>query len=160
MILPSTNNIGYVTYCKYFIDCRIASDFDCNVQRYDIIILASRLVRCFLPILTLERQMMNEKLKEHLLMRIDKGVQELNVPFHNVDSIKYYITEGIAPGGFLQAVISNDLREAVGSADHMNIVALPNLVRFFYNYAPGVCWGSEEKFHEYLVSFTETSDHQ
>ena len=60
-----------------------------------------------------------------------------------------YVLHGISPGGFLSAVLSNDLREAVGRADETNQQALVHYVRFLYNYAPVGCWGSAKRFEEW-----------
>ena len=40
-------------------------------------------------------------------------------------------------GRFLTAVVENNLKEAVGRADYVNVRALPIYVKYFYNYAPG-----------------------
>lgn len=75
---------------------------------------------------------------------------EAYIPDHMIDGVKRYIDEGIPPGSFLTAVICNDLKEAVGRADHINIKALPNIVSWFYNNAPRTCWGSEENFRAWV----------
>lgn len=49
------------------------------------------------------------------------------------------------PGDFLQAVLRNDLREAIGRADDENIANLPAFTSFLYNEAPNQCHGSAEK---------------
>jgi hypothetical protein len=41
-------------------------------------------------------------------------------------------------------VIRNDLKDACGCADDINRPALVDIVKFFYNEAPSVCWGSQE----------------
>lgn len=67
-----------------------------------------------------------------------------SVPVHIRDSIVHYILSGRYVGGFLSAVISNDLKGAVMLADDKNIEALPEIVGYFYEWAPGTCWGSPE----------------
>ncbi len=67
------------------------------------------------------------------------------IPEHMHGALKRYIEDGILPGGFLTAVLQNNLKEAIGRADHLNMDQLPNYVRFLYNFAPGPCWGSPEK---------------
>lgn len=57
-----------------------------------------------------------------------------------------YIENGIPPGDFLTAVISNDLREACGRADEENRHLLFEYVKFFHCHAPRQCWGSEDNF--------------
>ncbi len=63
-----------------------------------------------------------------------------------------YIESGIEPGGFLSAVICNDLLGAVGRADATDILELPKIVRWFYNEAPGDCWGSRDAMHQWVQS--------
>ena len=67
------------------------------------------------------------------------------LPPHLQGGVKRYIEEGVPPGGFLTAVIENNLRLAVGHADPISLAALRDIVRFFYNESPGDCWGTPEK---------------
>jgi len=75
------------------------------------------------------------------------------IPLYMGESIKNYINYGIPPGGFLSAVICNDLRGAVGKADDINIKNLPAYVAYFYNEAPGNCWGSSEIMDSWIKAF-------
>lgn len=61
-----------------------------------------------------------------------------------------YILDRHPIGDFLRAVLSNDLREAVGRADEINGLALRALVRWLYNEAPGACWGSPDAVARWL----------
>lgn len=61
-----------------------------------------------------------------------------------------YIEQGILPGDFLQAVIRNDLAAAAGRADAGNRERLFDIVSFWYNEAPGQCWGSREKMEAWV----------
>ena len=61
-----------------------------------------------------------------------------------------YIEQGVAPGGFLSAVIGNDLALAMGRADSTNLERLRDIVSFWYNEAPGKCWGSREKMEAWM----------
>ncbi len=65
------------------------------------------------------------------------------LPPHIRDSVRRYIEQGREPGSFLTAVLFNDLREAFSNADIINREYLFNIVCWFYNEAPGPCWGSE-----------------
>lgn len=69
---------------------------------------------------------------------------------HMVSGIRRYIDERIAPGGFLTAVICNDLSGAVGRADNTNLKNLPAFVGYFYNEAPATCWGSIDKMNAWI----------
>jgi len=78
----------------------------------------------------------------------------LNLPDHLQGGISRYLREGIAPGHFLTAVITNNLLEAVSRADCTSIKSLPDIVKFFYNYAPGECWGNQVKMVAWMKGGT------
>jgi hypothetical protein len=61
-----------------------------------------------------------------------------------------YVNAGILPGDFLVAVITNDLKEAVGRADDENVQLIPLYVRWFYNQAPSPCWGLPKRLREWV----------
>jgi hypothetical protein len=65
-------------------------------------------------------------------------------------AIDRYINDHLPPGGFLSAVICNDLKEAVSHADDFNMRNIPAIVAYFYNNAPGNCWGSKERMEAWL----------
>lgn len=66
------------------------------------------------------------------------------IPKHCRNGMKRYIEWGVIPGDFLQAVISNNLKESFERADDINIERLFDYVNFLYNEAPLACWGSKE----------------
>ncbi len=55
-----------------------------------------------------------------------------------------YVKNAIPPGGFLTAVLSNDLKEAFGRADDINLDHMKEIVVYCYNEIPSNCWGSRE----------------
>jgi hypothetical protein len=69
------------------------------------------------------------------------------IPPYMWEPIAAYIMLGRIPGEFLQAVIANDLFEAVLRADHDNERSLRALVGFFKTAAPYGCRGSRELLH-------------
>jgi len=75
-----------------------------------------------------------------------------SLPEHMRGSIKRYIDNGVPPGDFLQAVLSNDLKESFSRADDKNIAAMFDWVCFLYNYAPIHCHGSKEKMEMWIES--------
>ena len=77
-------------------------------------------------------------------------LKEAGVPDAMIGGVKRYIERGTRPGHFLSAVIVNDLYEAVGRADESNSKALSAWVKFFYNDAPGSCWGSENALNHWV----------
>lgn len=71
------------------------------------------------------------------------------LPNHMIMPFKRYIEHGIPPGGFGTAVICNKLFEAFARADGINTARMKDIVSFFYNEAPSLCWGSEEKMNDW-----------
>ncbi len=83
------------------------------------------------------------------------------IPLHMRAAMLRYIEHGVQPGVFLEAVLTNNLTNAVLCADNMNQSALVNYVNYLYRYAPWQCWGSEVKYNLWcqakgLESFDET----
>lgn len=72
------------------------------------------------------------------------------VPPLTLKSIDRYARERIPPGGFLRAVLKNDLRMAVAKADNRNRKALWDIVRYCMNEIPSKCWGSPEVVKEWM----------
>lgn len=72
------------------------------------------------------------------------------IPGHMRQSLFDYIEMGTPPGGFLRAVLINDLREACARADPINRHRLFTYVCFLYNKAPSSCWGSEERVQTWI----------
>jgi hypothetical protein len=71
------------------------------------------------------------------------------------ESLDRYVQYGIMPGGFLTAVLENDLFEAVGRADAYNLATLADICRYVYNDMPSSCWGSPEKVDRYVRALVE-----
>lgn len=63
-----------------------------------------------------------------------------------IDTIHNWVDHGWEPGGFMTAVICNDLKDAVSRADCDNIQVIPQIVMYLYNCVPASCWGSPENF--------------
>lgn len=61
------------------------------------------------------------------------------------DALKRWVDEGIEPGGFLTAVLQNDLFGAFGKADIAHSQAMADIVKYIWWELPSECWGSEEK---------------
>ena len=72
-----------------------------------------------------------------------------------LEAIQRYVDHGIGPGNFLSAVICNDLADAVGRADDVNIENLPAYVAYFWNECPSTCWGSVDKMKNWIASHGE-----
>jgi len=72
------------------------------------------------------------------------------LPAHIRGGMKRYIEGRTPPGGFLTAVLNNNLMEAMGRADRINRERLFDICNFLYNEAPAVCWGSPERVKRWL----------
>jgi hypothetical protein len=77
-------------------------------------------------------------------------MNNLMVPEHTVHALQLYAQERLQPGGFLTAVLSNDLFLAVDRADYENFQALSAIVVYIYNRLPRAAWGSPERVSTWL----------
>jgi len=72
------------------------------------------------------------------------------VPKYILDIINRYVEDDVPPGGFLTAVLSNDLVGAFTWADSDCKSALPDIVRYLNNEIPAESWGSKDKVEAWL----------
>lgn len=75
---------------------------------------------------------------------------EYDLPENTKGALERYILRGIPTGGFLDAVLSNDLRGSFARADIENREALYQIVMWLHNYAPSGCHGSKERVTDWL----------
>ena len=73
-----------------------------------------------------------------------------DVPEHTMEALMRYVNDGIEPGGFLTAVLENDLVGAISRADILNTVHLKDIVMQVYWEIPSSAWGSAEKVKEWI----------
>ena len=71
------------------------------------------------------------------------------IPQNIKDSLDRYVNEGIMPGSFLRAVLTNDLAGAVFKADSKNLAALKDIMLYVYNEIPANAWGSTATVVDY-----------
>lgn len=65
------------------------------------------------------------------------------LPKHIQEGMRNYIENRCRPGGFLHAVLSNDLTGAVARGDASSVAGLRDIVMFLLNEpVDGICWGS------------------
>jgi hypothetical protein len=74
----------------------------------------------------------------------------LPVSFAMKEALERYVMRGIEPGGFLTALLSNDLWQTVARADDQNARVIKEYTVFLYNWAPSGCWGSSAKFEAWI----------
>lgn len=67
------------------------------------------------------------------------------------DALENYLMRGYQPGGFLTAVLANDLFMAVGRADHWNKDNLPRIVHEIQNEMTPVAYGSYAAVKEWCA---------
>ena len=67
-----------------------------------------------------------------------------------IESINNYVLYGYEPGGFVNAVLANDLMQAMGGADRENRLTLHAICSYIYNEISMSCHGSYEKVEAHL----------
>ena len=87
---------------------------------------------------------------EHPTYTAGPQARWLLIPDHMIGGLRRYIENGIKPGSFLSAVLSNNLRDAVEYADDTNYRRIPDYIQFLYNYAPAGSWGSVKNFYSWM----------
>ena len=65
-------------------------------------------------------------------------------------AIDRYVQQRTPVGGFLTAVLENNLTEAFARADDYNRETLFDIVSYCWNDIPAVCWGSPVKVRKWL----------
>ena len=89
--------------------------------------------------------------KSYIEKRIEDGFEEYSkIPERMKPGIRRYILDGVIPGHFLSAIVCNDLFDAFGRADDENVKIIEDYIRFFYNYPPSGCYGSEERVRAWM----------
>ena len=70
--------------------------------------------------------------------------QVCGVPSHLIGGLVRYIVQGILPGETLQAVLANDLMDAMGRADEQTAAGMKAVCLFLFNHAPNGCFGGRD----------------
>jgi hypothetical protein len=79
-----------------------------------------------------------------------RALNESRIPDYMRGGMERYILQGVRPGGFMSALLSNDLRRTFERADENNQRAVLDYLKFLYNGAPAQAWGSEAKFEKWI----------
>jgi len=74
----------------------------------------------------------------------------LDAPVHILDGINRYVNHRLAPGSFVEAVLSNDLRGALLAADEDSLRGLRDIMLYVHREVPSTCCGSREKVETFL----------
>lgn len=67
------------------------------------------------------------------------------------EALGRYVQDGIETGGFLRAVLENDLMEAANRADQINREELADIVQWVNDYCPPESWGSKAEVEAWLA---------
>jgi hypothetical protein len=76
-----------------------------------------------------------------------KGYQ---IPEHIKRQLAEYLDRGVPQGGFLYAVLTNNLHDAVGTANQEEIGCLRDIVSWVYMYAPEAATGSDARYLRWI----------
>lgn len=72
------------------------------------------------------------------------------MPTHIKESLDLYVSKRYQPGGFLTAVLENNLEKAIANADSESLESLKAICLFVYNKMPGNCYGSPARVAAWL----------
>lgn len=86
------------------------------------------------------REFTEARIREHLDL----------VPEHMHDAVLLYVLDRVEPGGFLTAVLENNLKEAAVRADSRNARALADWGKFCVYALPTICWGDPIRVRAWL----------
>ena len=75
------------------------------------------------------------------------------IPKNTERALDLYVNEGIRPGGFLEALLCNDLISACIRSDKENANALREIVLWCYGNLPGDSWGDKASVESWLRDF-------
>jgi len=75
-----------------------------------------------------------------------------------VEALQAYVEQGRPLGGFLTAVLENDLVRACGNADDDNVNNIPAFAAWLYNECPLSAWGSPEKVRAWLTAHEQEKE--
>jgi len=65
-------------------------------------------------------------------------------------ALKRYVEDRIPTGGFLRAVLENDLLNAITRADDENVKRIREIVQYIYWELPSNCWGTPQRVFAWL----------
>lgn len=96
----------------------------------------------------------NQEISEEILPPTSRGhelAQEVSLEEYK-EGIVRYVEEKIMPGGFLQAVLANDLYSAFGRADSSGLKHIHALSKYVFTHIPSPICGSLENIRNHIRS--------
>lgn len=97
----------------------------------------------------MQRKNMTSKDKARSELRAD--LSRSGVPSHLHAGLERYVIDHIQPGGFMLAVLSNDLGKAAMYADTRSWEGLPLTMRFIRNHLTDEMWGNAASVEQWLA---------
>src|SRR5687768_16345644 len=76
--------------------------------------------------------------------------RKFGLPDYMLDGLLRFVLHGIHPSNFLYAVLTNNLREAVRTADENNERRLVQWAKFVHCAIPGPCHGSPDAVRRWV----------
>jgi hypothetical protein len=76
-------------------------------------------------------------------------MRQLELPEWTHEELLDYIHRGQFCGSFLEAILSNDLKQAVNRCMQHEMEFIPRFIIFLTNHAPMGCWGSPENYDQW-----------
>lgn len=92
------------------------------------------------------------------MMRQDIDNKSQVIPDLTRELLERYVSHGILPGGFLNAVLCNELFEAYARADTFNIANMFAIVKYVFNEMPQGSWGSADNIRDWVAKFKEVKN--
>ena len=74
-----------------------------------------------------------------------------NMPENIKSTLDMYVEHGYEPGGFIMAVLSNDLMGAFAKADSECIANMHTIIKYVYNRTPNGCHGSTQNVYDWIA---------
>lgn len=84
-------------------------------------------------------------------MKMQELMEDFHIPEHCRDALRRFLLDHVPTGSFLQNLLSNNLSETYATADSVNFHVIGNYVKFLYNCAPAGCWGSPERYRDWIT---------
>lgn len=84
------------------------------------------------------------------MINLKPSANHPGVTQNTIDGLQLYIEKRIPPGGFLEAILCNDLVQACARADDFNKIFIHNIVSYCYTYLPSNAWGNKDRVNNWL----------
>lgn len=90
------------------------------------------------------------KIIQNEMIKMEHEFYGMTIPKYMRNPLAEYVINHKSVGGFLKALLSNNLFETYEYADDNNIRNIPAYLNYLYNHAPSGCWGSLENYQAWI----------